>query len=120
MAGHVEVLVAVAHGAEGLLAAVVRDEEGDLLLTGSLSFGGGTLLDADHFVAVEEFPDHVVTGGLLPDGAVVVDVRDDQGRTYDVACDDGAWVCVMPADGRCPVPSVVFRDHAGAEVRRAS
>ena len=120
MAGHVEVLVAVAHGDDGLLAAVVRDEEGDLLLTGSLSYGGGTLLDSEHFVAVEEFPDHVVTGGLLPVGAVAVDVRDDEGHVYDVALDDGAWVCVMPAAGRCPVPSVTFRDVAGAEVRRAS
>ncbi len=109
--------MAVAHGDDGLLAAVVRDEEGDLLLTGSLSFGGGTVLDTEHYVAVEEFPDHVVTGGLLPDGAVRVDVRDDEGRPYDVALDAGAWVCVMPAAGRCPVPSVVFRDPSGAEVR---
>lgn len=109
--------MAVAHGEDGLLAAVVRDEEGDLLLTGSLSYGGGTLLDAEHQVAVEEFPDHVVTGGLLPDGAVAVQVRDDHGIAYDVACDDGAWVCVMPAAGRCPVPQVVFRDGTGAEIR---
>lgn len=116
-----EVLVAVAHGDDGLLAAVVRDEEGDLLLTGSLSYGGGTLLDRDHYVAVEEFPDHVVTGGLLPDGAVEVDVRDDEGRPHDVACDAGAWVCVIPAAGRCPVPSVTFRDPRGTEIRhRAS
>ena len=118
MTDDVQVLVAVAHGEDGLLAAVVRDEEGDLLLTGSLSFGGGTLLDAEHAVAVEEFPDHVVAGGLLPDGAVRVDVRDDEGTAYDVACDAGAWVCVMPAAGRCPVPSVVFRDRSGAVVSR--
>ena len=116
MAGHVEVLVAVAHGDDGLLAAIVRDEEGDLLLTGSLSYGGGTLLDDEHAVAVEEFPDHVVTGGVLPAGAVAVDVRDDQGTRYPVACDGGAWVCVMPAAGRCPVPQVVFRDRTGAEL----
>ncbi|HYF27966.1 MAG TPA: hypothetical protein VD931_19645 [Baekduia sp.] len=118
MEGDVRVLVAVAHGPEGHVAAVVRDEDGELLLTGSTSFGGGTLLDAEHDIAVEEHDDHVVAGGLLPEGAVAVDVRDGRGQPHAVTCDAGAWVCVLPSSAFCAPPSVVFRDRAGNIVPR--
>ncbi|WP_205695839.1 hypothetical protein [Conexibacter sp. SYSU D00693] len=118
MAQDVEVLVAVAHGLAGHVAAVVRDPEGGVLLTSSSSHGAGALLDDDHDLALEGYDDHVVVGGLLPDGAVAADVDDEAGAVHAAACDRGAWVCVLPASRRVRPPRVVFRDPSGAVVPR--
>ncbi|MHB8694306.1 MAG: hypothetical protein ACYDHH_23955 [Solirubrobacteraceae bacterium] len=62
--------------------------------------------------------DRSLVGGLLPPGAVSVEVIDDMGTRIPAAVGGGAYVAILgqPNDGHEPV--VCCRDAAGAPIRR--
>lgn len=110
------VLVSLSDG-EG----VVRQEDGATLVTDDVTGGGGSYVrDGDPCHPVKSWvdADRSVVGGLLPPGAVSVEVIDDRGIHVSAAVGDGAYVAIIeqPNDGREPI--VCCRDDAGNPVRR--
>lgn len=100
---------------------VVRQKDGTTLVTDDVTGGGGSYVsDGDRYHPVKSWVDAArsVVGGLLPPGAVTVEVIDDRGTCVSAAVGDGAYVAMIeqPNDGREPI--VCCRDAAGSPVRR--
>jgi hypothetical protein len=98
---------------------VVRRDDGGIVVTPDLSDDQGQLLRASYRpVNVWLGEDRSLVGGLLPAGAVSVEVVDQRGERVGARVGGGAYAAVLeqPADGGEPV--VCCRDAAGAVVRR--
>ncbi|HEX5194460.1 MAG TPA: hypothetical protein VFW09_16815 [Solirubrobacteraceae bacterium] len=105
-------------GGEG----VVRQDDGQIEVCNNVrdERGGQPLRDGDRFLPIKTWldGDRSLVGGLLPPGAVRVEVLDDRGARVEAAIGDGVYAAVLeqPNDGRDPV--VCCRDFAGGVVRR--
>jgi hypothetical protein len=97
-------------------AAVLREEDGSLWLTGYLEGGGGTMLDGYHGSIEGLGDDRLVQAGLLPRGAVSVALLDRAGQRLEAAVGDEAWLAIVEHHDDGPVP-VLFRDAGGEIVR---
>jgi hypothetical protein len=102
-------------------AGVVRRDDGDIVVTHDVSDDRGQLLRAsDRYQPVNTWlrGDRSLVGGLLPPGAVSVEVIDEQGKRVAGRVGAGAYAAVLaqPVDHREPV--VCCRDAAGTVVRR--
>lgn len=109
-----EILVSVQH-ADGR-AGILRDDQG-CWLSGYMP-GGSTLL-RDYWSSIEGLThDRSAEGGLLPPGAVGVEVVDQSGRRHRATSANGAWVIVLneaTIGDPCPVR---FVDDTGNTIRR--
>jgi hypothetical protein len=115
--GRVSTVLIALPGGEG----VVRRDDRDVWVTQDVSADHGQSLRADdvyHPVKTWLSDDRSVVGGLLPPGAVSVEVVDDRGERVAAGVGGGAYAAVLeqPNDGREPV--VCCRDAGGAPVRR--
>lgn len=100
-------------------AGVVLLENGEIHLTHDVSDGGSLLSGRGHIPASAWLgDDRSLVGGLLPPGAVSVEVVDDRGVRVDAMVQSGVYAAIVdqPNDGQHPV--VCCRDVAGAVVRR--
>jgi hypothetical protein len=104
-------------GGEG----VVRRDDGEIVVTQDVGDDRGRpLRDGDRYLPVKTWLHHnrSLVGGLLPVGAVSVEVVDDRGTRVLATIGGGAYAAVLeqPNDGHEPV--VCCRDAAGGPVRR--
>jgi len=104
-------------GGEG----VVRRDDGEIVVTQDVSDDRGQpQRDGDRYLPVKTWleDDRSLVGGLLPSGAVSVEVIDDRGRRGVAMIGDGAYAAILeqPNDGHEPV--VCCRDATGFPVRR--
>jgi hypothetical protein len=104
-------------GGEG----IVRRDDGEIWVTQDVSKDHGQPLRADdvyHPVKMWLADERSLVGGLVPPGAVGVEVVDDRGERIIAGVGGGAYAAVLEQsnDGRDPV--VCCRDAAGAPVRR--
>lgn len=109
-----EPLLTLAH-ADGT-AAILREADGSLWLTGYVERGGGTGL-MDLQASIEGLSqDRMVQGGRLPARAVRAELIDTAGRKSDAVAGGGVWLAVLdrPLDGPAPVR---FSDAEGRSVR---
>jgi hypothetical protein len=109
-----DVLVAAEHR-DGV-AAVLREEDGSLWLTGYLSHGGGTCLD-DYAPRAEGLTgERAVQGGRLPPGAVEAIVIGLRGEELQPAVRNGAWLIVLDQPVESAIWPVRFLDAEGRVV----
>ena len=76
----------------------MRLHDGSFLVTGEVSEDGGTFVrEGDPFQPVKSWVDEErsVVGGLLPPGAVSVDVVDDRGTRVAAAVAYGVYVAML-------------------------
>jgi len=100
---------------------VVRRDDGQILVTRDVSGDQGRALrDGDRYLPVKEWldADHGLVGGLLPAGAVRVEVVDDLGGRTLASVGEGAYVAIVEHPNHWHDPVVCCRDAAGRPVRR--
>jgi hypothetical protein len=109
-----EVLVSVEHPED--VAAVIREEDGSLWLTGYLSHGPGTLIEA-YVPASEGLEGGLrVEAGRMPPGAVRAIGVDLDGSEFDPAVANGVWLMVLPRRLFASKTPVRFEDAQGSIV----
>jgi hypothetical protein len=102
-------------------AGVVRLVDGATVVTGDVDEGRGAFLrEEDPYQPANSWVDGQgsLVGGLLPPGAVSVEVIDDRGMRVAAAIGDGAYAAILahPNDGYDPI--VCCRDGASVPVCR--
>jgi hypothetical protein len=104
-------------GGEG----VVRRDDGQIVVTQDVAGEAGRALrDGDRYLPVQEWldDDHALVGGLLPAGAMSVEVVDDLGARTVASVDAGVYVAIIEHPNHWRDPVVCCRDATGDPVRR--
>lgn len=97
------------------VAAVIRDDDGEVWLTNDVGSDFATgILDQRPEIQVLE-GELTLQGGLLPQGAVGAEVVDDAGRRQKASAANGAWLVLLAQASREPAP-VRYFDSTGESV----
>ncbi|MHB1570429.1 MAG: hypothetical protein ACYC0H_14665, partial [Solirubrobacteraceae bacterium] len=99
---------------------VVRRGDGEIVVTDDVGETGQPLREGDRYRPLKLRLDdgRALVGGLLPDGAVSVEVVADLGTRVLAAVAAGAYAALLERPGDEHDPVVCCRDAAGAPVRR--
>jgi hypothetical protein len=109
------VLVELADG-----SGLVRRQDGDVLLTHDVRDDRGQpLRDGDRYVPMKTWlaDDRSLVGGLLPHGAVSVEVIDSRGTRVSAVIGDGVYAAALDERNDGDEPIVCCRDASGEVVR---
>jgi hypothetical protein len=114
--GSVPTILIELPGGEG----VVRGEDGEIVITRDVSDGRGSGVGRGDYRPVNEWLDEgrTLVGGLLPSGAVSVEVIDDAGVSVLAAIGAGAYVAILHQRNAGHQTVICCRDRAGRAVAR--
>jgi hypothetical protein len=93
-------------------AGIHRARGGHLLITYGAPHGGTVVERPIH----ELHGDPAAVGGVLPEGAVAVEVTDLFGVVHRAKTAEGLWLCALPHRARGGTPPIRFLDRRGDEI----